>query len=270
MRLVRLRTVLASGLTFSCAGCELSISAEDELGDRYAEAIAAQLPLIADSGVTARVAAIGNRLASVADDASRDWHFYVVDDTVMNAFAVPGGHIFVYRGLIERAGSMSEFAGVLGHEVAHVTLRHSIDQLRSRTRTNVLLALFCSITGFCGSTVAQVAINVGGEALFAGHSRADESEADSAAVGYLVQAGIDPRGLPAMFRRMGESRTSSPGAIEGWFASHPDDGDRVARTAQLTALYSGAELDRLARTGAGFEDLQERLRAVSGKSRDSR
>lgn len=270
MRFVRHGTVLATGLTIVCLGCDVSIGAEDELGDRYAESIAAQLPLVLDSVVNARFASLGNRLVGVADTASRDWHFYVVDDTVMNAFAIPGGHIFVYRGLIERAGSMSELAGVLGHEVAHVTLRHSVDQLRSRTRTNVLVALFCSVTGICGSTVAQVAINVGGEAVFASHSRSDEREADSAAVGYLVEAGVDPRGIPAMFRRMGEARSSSPGALEGWFASHPDEGDRVSRTTQLVSEYPSADLERLTRDGFGFDELQERLRVIARPARDGR
>ena len=85
------------------AGCDVSVSQEDELGDQYAAAIAAQVPIIDDSAATAWLSRLGLRLTSVADRENRDWHFYLVDDSTVNAFAVPGGHIFVHRGLIENA-----------------------------------------------------------------------------------------------------------------------------------------------------------------------
>jgi len=125
------------GALLVVGACDVSVSQEDELGDEYAAAIESQLPIIEDSASAAWLSALGVRLTSVADRESRDWHFYLVDDSTVNAFAVPGGHIFVHRGLIERAGSYSELAGVLGHEVAHVTLRHSVNQMRSRTKTSV-------------------------------------------------------------------------------------------------------------------------------------
>jgi predicted Zn-dependent protease len=242
------------------AACDVSVGAEDEMGDRYAEALVRQLPVIDDPAVKGALSRLGNRLVVVADEESRDWHFYVVDDSTVNAFAVPGGHVFVHRGLIERAGLASALAGVLGHEVAHVTLRHSVDQLKSRTRANALVMLFCSVTGFCGSTAAQVVINVGGGALFAHHSRAEELEADSAAVDYLVRAGIDPGGLPEMFRRFAEERGRNPGAVEAWFATHPLEEDRIAATLDWIGRYPEAQLGGLRGADTAFEDLQESLR----------
>ena len=139
-----IRRRLAAFLIPAIVGaCDVSVSQEDELGDAYAAQIEEQLPILRDSVAERWLTNLGARLTSVADRDSRDWHFYLVDDSTVNAFAVPGGHVFVHRGLIERAGSFSELAGVLGHEIAHVTLRHSVDQMKSRTRTIVIVMVFC-------------------------------------------------------------------------------------------------------------------------------
>jgi predicted Zn-dependent protease len=245
------------------AACDVTVAQEDELGDSYAAQIEAQLPILRDSVAEAWLSNLGTRLTSVADRDSRDWHFYLVDDSTVNAFAVPGGHVFVHRGLIERAGSFSELAGVLGHEVAHVTLRHGVDQMKSRTRTNVAVMVFCSIINICSSTAAQVALDVGGQALFARYSRDDEGQADSAAVGYLVAAGIDPRGIPTMFRRMAAERQADPTALDAWFGSHPLEESRVARTNELISTIGAARLDSLAADAPSFADFKVSVRRLT-------
>jgi predicted Zn-dependent protease len=244
------------------AACDVSVSQEDELGDAFAAQIEEQLPILRDSAADTWLSNLGARLTSVADRDSRDWHFYLVDDSTVNAFAVPGGHVFVHRGLIETAGSFSELAGVLGHEVAHVTLRHSVDQMKSRTRTGVLVMVFCSIVNICSSTAAQVAIDVGGQALFAKYSRDDEAQADSAAVGYLLAAGIDPRGIPSMFRRMAAERRADPTALDAWLGSHPLEESRVARTNELISTIGPAKLDSLDSDIASFADFKASVRGL--------
>jgi predicted Zn-dependent protease len=94
--------------------------------------------------------------------------------------------------------------------------------------------------------VAQVAIGLGGEALFAKHSRDDERQADSAAVEYLLNAGIDPRGVPDMFRRLMEAKRANPSAVESWFSTHPLEEERIARTEALVARATrdARELER--------------------------
>jgi predicted Zn-dependent protease len=243
-------------------GCDVSVAQEDELGDQYAAAIESQLTLLDDSAATAWLARMGTRLTSVADRENRDWHFYLVDDSTVNAFAVPGGHIFVHRGLIERAGSYAELAGVMGHEIAHVTLRHSVDQMRSRTRTSLLVTVFCAVVNVCSSTAAQIAIDVGGQALFAKYSRDDEAQADSAAVGYLLDAGIDPRGIPAMFGRLAAERKADPTALDGWFGSHPLEESRVARTNALISMIGTSRLDQLVENDQGFDDFKASVQGL--------
>jgi predicted Zn-dependent protease len=238
------------------------VAQEDELGDQYAAAIAAEVPMLEDSAATAWLGVLGARLTSVADRDNRDWHFYLVDDSTVNAFAVPGGHIFVHRGLIEQAESYSELAGVLGHEVAHVTLRHSVDQMRSRTRTGVLVTVLCAIVNVCSSTAAQVAIDVGGQALFARYSRDDEAQADSAAVGYLLDAGINPQGIPRMFERLAAVRRTDPTALDAWFGSHPLEEARIARTNALISRIDMSRLDSLPLDDPTFAAFKERVRAI--------
>jgi predicted Zn-dependent protease len=260
--MMRVRVALSGVLCLALSACDVSIEAEDELGDKYAEALRSQVPVLEDSAATAWLAALGRRLTMVADEASRDWHFYLVDDSTVNAFAVPGGHVFVHHGLIERAGAYEELAGVMGHEVAHVTLRHSVDQMASRTKTNVVVAVVCAIINICGSGAVQVAIDVGGQALFAKYSRDDESEADSAAIEYLRAAGIDPRGVPAMFERMAAESRRDPGALESWFGSHPLEEARIARTRSLIARITSPVPDSAAQGDNGFEKFKERVLEV--------
>ena len=256
-------TLVASALF---AACDVSVSEEDELGDQYAKAVASEVTIVDDSAATTWLATLGARLTSVADTENRDWHFYLVDDSTVNAFAIPGGHIFVHRGLIEHAGSYSELAGVIGHEVAHVTLRHSVDQMRSRTRTGILVTVFCAIVNVCSSTAAQVAIDVGGQALFAKYSRDDEAQADSAAVGYLVAAGINPRGIPKMFSRMAALRQSDPTALDAWFGSHPLEESRTARTNALISTIGSSRLESLPSDDPRFASFRESVGAL-GRSR---
>jgi predicted Zn-dependent protease len=196
---------------------------------------------------------LGRRLVDVAaDTAIRDWHFHVVEADDLNAFAIPGGHVYVNRGLIARARSMSELAGVLGHEIGHVTGRHSVEQLQKKTRANVVVGLFCGVTGWCSNDMAQIAINVGGAALFAKYSRTDEADADSVSVSLLYLAGIDPRGVPAMFERLLEERESHPSAMTAFLATHPLEEDRVRRTRDLADQWPTAALDRLTRDDQAF------------------
>jgi predicted Zn-dependent protease len=244
-----------------CA-CDVSVSQEDELGDEYATAIESQLTILGDSAAGAWLSTLGARLTSVADRENRDWHFYLVDDRTVNAFAVPGGHIFVHRGLVERAATYPELAGVIGHEVAHVTLRHSVDQMRARSRTGVLVTIFCAVVNVCSSSAAQIAIDVGGQALFAKYSRDDEAQADSAAVGYLLAAGIDPRGIPSMFERLAAARAADPSALDSWFGSHPLEESRVARTNELISTIGPARLDALASDNPSFAAFQEAVRGI--------
>ena len=249
-------------LLLALGACAVSEEQEAALGEQTASEIAAQLPLVRDPAITEYVSELGLALARRTERPDLEWRFFVVDSDDVNAFAVPGGYVYVNRGLITRAGSLRELAGVLGHEVNHVALRHSAEQLESQTRTQVGVGLVCSLTGWCEGAAAQVAINAAGAAWFARHSRGDEAEADSAAVATLVRAGIDPAGVPLMFAQLLAERRMRPAGVEQWFASHPLEEDRIAATRALVERLDPALLDGLVEDTPAFHAFKDRVAAL--------
>jgi predicted Zn-dependent protease len=221
---------LAGILTSMLLACSVSQDEEVELGRRNAEQVDAQLQLVRDPVASNYVQALGTSLARATTRQDLEWRFRIVDSRQINAFALPGGFIYVNRGLIERAERLDELAGALAHEVGHVALRHSARQIEKQTKTGVAVELGCRLTDLCNSDVARAAIQVGGAALFARYSRHDEAEADSEAVQLVIDAGIDPDGIPALFQRLIEERRRSPARIEVFFASHPLEEDRIVAT----------------------------------------
>jgi predicted Zn-dependent protease len=256
------RTVACVAAALSIAACDVSQESEVELGRQSAGEIAAQLPLVDDPVVERYITALGTSIARRADTRGLEWKFRVVDSRAVNAFALPGGFIFVNRGLIERSGSLSELAGVLGHEIGHVTLRHSVEQLKSAQKTNIGVTLLCVLTNVCESGLARVAINVGGNALFAKHSREDEREADSVAVLNVVRAGISPTGIPSMFETLMAERRSSPGVVDTWFGTHPLEESRVAETRRLVSALDPGMVAALTVDSPEFQAFHRRVRAL--------
>jgi predicted Zn-dependent protease len=244
------------------ASCAVSQQQEVALGTDYAGQIAEQLPLVRDPEVVRYITNLGNSLAQATDTRDLEWHFTVVDSREINAFAVPGGWIYVNRGLIERAQNLSQLAGVLGHEIGHVTRRHSVQQMQQAQGANAGLALLCTLTKVCESGTGQAAINVGGSALFAKFSRSDEQEADVEAVRTVVKAGIHPEGIPGMFRILIADRERNPNALEAFFATHPLAEDRIAETEALIAAYPASQLRGLRKDVASFQTFRRRLLAL--------
>jgi predicted Zn-dependent protease len=248
--------LLLAAATTSCA---ISRQQEVQMGNDYAAQINAELPLIRDASVNNYLTALGNQLVAATSVRDLTWHFTIVNAKEVNAFAVPGGHIYINRGLIERARTMNQVAGVLAHEIAHVTERHSVDQMQQMQGANVGVALLCVLTNTCESTAGRAAINVGGSAAFASFSRSDETQADEVGLRLTVRAGIDPNGFPEMFRILLDERKSNPGAVEAFFSTHPLAEDRIESTRALIATYSAAQLRGLQRDSEAFQNFKRRL-----------
>jgi beta-barrel assembly-enhancing protease len=215
--------------------------------------------MLSDAEVNAYVAQLGQRIAAPSGRTGQ-WTFRVVDIGDINAFAIPGGHIYINRGLIDRTRNSAELAGVLGHEIGHVVLRHSAEQLGKKRTGNIVVTLVCSFTSFCASDAARIAINVGGAAIFSRYSRQDELEADSAGIELVTRAGIDPRGIPTLFEVLLEERKRDPAALETWFGSHPLEETRIRRAEELIARVQLPS--ELVRDDASFDAVQRRLDAL--------
>ena len=247
---------------FLLASCGISQQQEVELGASTAAQVSAELPLLRDAAVVNYITTLGNQLAAVTDSRGLAWHFTVVDSKEINAFAVPGGWVYVNRGLIERASNMSELAGVLAHEIGHITRRHSVQQMQQAQGANVGLALACTLTGVCESGASQAAINVAGSALFAKFSRSDEAEADAEGVSTTIKAGISPNGIPSMFQRLLNERTSNPSGLDVFFASHPMEESRITATQAQIATYPAAQIQRLTTDTPAFQTFRRRLMSL--------
>lgn len=184
-----------------------------------------------DPRVAALVDSVGQKLAAVSHLPTLGWHFTVLDDPVVNAFAMPGGYIYISRGILAHLNSEAQLAGVLGHEIGHVTARHTAAQITKQQIAGLTLGLASALSGQFQrySGAAQQAMGL----LFLKYSRDDETQADELGVGYATKAGYDPREIPltyVMLARVGEQAGQR---MPAFMSTHPDPGDREARTREL-------------------------------------
>jgi predicted Zn-dependent protease len=257
------RYLAGFALAVTLTGCGVSSQQEIEMGQQYASQINQQLPIIRDPEANRYINLLGDSIARLTSRTDiPDWKFYIVDSKEVNAFAVPGGFIYVNRGLIERTQRMDQLAGVLGHEIGHVVRRHSIKQMQQQQGANMGVTLACVLTRICDSQAGQAAIQVGGTAIFARFSRQDETEADEEGIKNTVRAGISPNGIPEMFQILLNERTSNPSAVEGWFATHPMEEDRIANTRALIAQISPAVLRTLSTDSQRYQAFKSRIRSL--------
>jgi predicted Zn-dependent protease len=257
------RTLAGLALAVTLTGCSVSTQQEIEMGGQYAQQINQQLPIVNDPEANRYINVLGDSIARLTSRADiPDWHFYIVDSKEVNAFAVPGGYVYVNRGLIERTQRMDQLAGVLGHEIGHVVKRHSIKQMQQQQGANLGVTLACVLTRICDNQAGQAAIQVGGTALFAKFSRSDEAEADAEGIRNVVRAGISPNGVPEMFQILINERQSNPSAVEGWFATHPLEEDRVAATQAQIAQISPSILRTLSTDSKAYQSFKSRIRSL--------
>ena len=233
----------------AATACDVSEEQEVAIGQQNADEIARQIPVVTDPYITSYINEIGDTIASRTSRGDLDWHFYIVNSHQVNAFALPGGFIYVNRGLIESTNRFDELAGVLGHEIGHVIQRHSVKQMQNQQKVGVVAGLACTLTNLCDSQLGQAAVNIGGTAIVARYSRADELQADSEAVENVLRVKIDPEGIPSLFEVLMQQRRSEPSIVEGWFSTHPLEESRIVRSRALIA-ESGAD-----RVGGLLQDL---------------
>jgi len=253
--------VAAVAVTTTAVGaCAISTQQELALGEQYATEINQQLPIIDDGEIHRYVNLLGDQIAQQGG-RQLDYTFFVVNTDVINAFAVPGGYVYLNRGLIDRTDNLSEFAGVVGHEIAHVELRHGVEQMEKMQRAQLGVALGSILLG-PPEGAAAAAVNVGAGLYFASNSREAENEADALAVPLLVNAGIHPRGLATFFDELIAERERSPSALEQWFSTHPLTEDRIAAVEARIAALPATSLDGLIMNSNNFTRMQQRLRAL--------
>jgi predicted Zn-dependent protease len=181
----------------------------------------------------ARVRSIGQRLVPYCGRTDLPYQFNVLNTDDVNALAVPGGHVYVTRGLLDQARPDDhELAGVIGHEIAHVSRRHSAKMIEKSSKTSVLVAILTHQSGEDAQAVAQLAQNL----YLQSYSREEESEADWHGIGYAYQAGYDPRGLKRFFEELHRLQGGKePRGVEVYLSSHPQTTDRIRQAEKRAA-----------------------------------
>jgi predicted Zn-dependent protease len=240
----------------------ISESQEIAIGRREDGNVRKQYGIYDDPDLQAYVGGIGERLARASHRPGLDYRFLVMDSPEVNAFALPGGYIYITRGILAYLNSEAELAGVLGHEIGHVTARHSVQQLSAHTAANVGVSILQIFVPQAGSALGSNVINILGGALLSGYGREHELEADRLGAEYLARTGYDPQAMVKVVgvlknqelfdAEVAKAEGREPRAYHGLFASHPDNDTRLQQVVGEAARFKQAT------TRAGQEEFLRR------------
>ena len=217
------------------SGAYLSTAQERKLGRAFMRYVHANATLIKDPMLNGYLQTLGDRLASKSNLGAGSFHFFLVDDPMINAFAGPGGYIGIHTGLILEAETESELAAVLAHEIAHVSQKHiarmvqAADQMALPAAGMLLAAV---LLGAATGGSAAIAAAVGGQAALMqkqiNFTRANEREADNVGMQILSKSNYDTRAMATFFQRLGRATNSGGIALPEFLLTHPVTADRTA------------------------------------------
>ncbi|MDP3142751.1 MAG: Maf and M48 domain-containing protein [Candidatus Omnitrophota bacterium] len=205
-----------------------STEKEVNLGDGISREFEKKYKPLQDTVAQERVEGIGEKIASVCDRKELIYHFKVVDDKEVNALSLPGGYVYVNKGLLERVKNDDELAGVIAHEVAHIVAKHSVKKLQAMWGYSLLTILASQGTD---PDFAQ-GVNLAFVSIFLGYSREDESLADKLAVKYLRKAGYNPQGMVDFLVALKEVHRKEPDRPFSYWRTHPYIAQRIALVKQ--------------------------------------
>lgn len=215
----------------------VSTEREKQLGREEAQRVEQEMGLLPDPSVSAYVEAVGRRLAAHSPRRDVDYRFRVVDSPEPNAFALPGGYVYVTRGLLIITNSEDELATVMGHEIGHVAARHSVQQISRAAPLAAVTGLGAAVTGIVSPALGRAVAGAGGAAsqfVLAPFNRDQEREADRVGQQLAAEAGWNPAALSAFLRTMGREEELERGGPRraGFLDTHPSTPERVAATAE--------------------------------------
>lgn len=227
----------------------------------------AENPLLEDPTTTAYIESMVKRIAKASDMPDLDYEVMVIDADVVNAFAVPGGYIAVYRGLIEATENEAELAGVIAHEIAHVTGRHGTEGM---TSSMMKVGAAMAVSEIAKNElkdkqylagVVQNILGSGTQFWIMGGTRHREAEADFLGAQYAFRAGYDPRGIATLFNRWSQQRDKPLTRIDQFFSDHPNDDVRVANVMQQVDFFM-PDVTGTQTTSREYEAVKKRLKGM--------
>ena len=250
----------------SPAAVVLSQSDEYRLGAMVAKELRDQNGLLEDPETIEYINNIGQRLASQSAMGGQNFHYFVVKDTQINAFAVTGGYVFINAGLILATSSESELAGVMAHETAHITQHHIARMLADQSKQSLATAAMmigAILLGAVGGGQAAEGALAATQGLAVQHqinfTRDNEKEADRVGIGYLAGAGFDPNGMGSMFETMARHEGLAATYIPAMLIDHPMDSDRVAEQKARAAQFPPVRFH----DSLSYELIRERTRVLT-------
>lgn len=230
---------------------------EIAMGKEADPQIVAQMGLVNNEGLQTYVAQVGQRLAAASERPNLPWTFRVIDDPAVNAFAVPGGFIYITRGIMAHLNSEAELASVIGHEIGHVTARHSAAQMSKQQLAGLGLVVGVILKPELAQYANAASQGLG--LLFLKFGRDDERQADDLGLRYAKRTSYDVRQMPHVFELLGRvsEASGSQGKVPTWLSTHPDPGDRTERINRALATIPAESIGRRV-------DRDEYLRHVDG------
>jgi len=226
---------------------------EIEIGRQLAAVLLGAKPMHADMKLQLYVNQLGRWISLQSARPQLPWTFVVLADSGVNAFAAPGGYVFVTKGLIDQVQSEAELAGVLAHEIVHVNEKHHLKSLNKTARAQLAsMVLAKQLNGKLGNDITNQLMNLGRDVYSKGLDRDDEFEADRKGVVLAARAGLDPYGLPFMVQQLGAMRADNP-AYALMFSTHPPTTQRL----EFLEKAMGSRLDVFA--GAPLIKVSHRL-----------
>jgi predicted Zn-dependent protease len=237
----------------------ISVQQEVELGRQAQQDVKKEVPEVRDAAVVSYVSGLGRRLSAHARGPKYPYSFSVANYREINAFALPGGPVWVHRGAMQAATTEAQLAGVLAHEIAHISQRHAADQITKALVANGLLGLLGAVLGSDnqGARIAQLGARVLAGGYMLKFSRDDERDADSVGAALMRRAGWDPRGLSEFLETLRRTQGSDPGRVRVFLSSHPAPGERASRL-RATVRAAGGRRD-----SQEFQRIRSRLQSMA-------
>lgn len=233
---------------------------EIQLGRQLAAQIESQAKMVEDPKITEYINRVGQNIV-LHSDAKLPFTIKVIDSDEVNAFALPGGYFFVNKGLIVAADNEAELAGVMAHEVAHVTARHAMENSGKGQLLGYGILAGIIFTGGIGGAILQNTAGLGQALAFFKFSRGAEKEADMLGVQYLYAAGYDPTGMATMFEKLASKNKKKQGTLSKLFSSHPQSLQR--RDASLALVARFPEKNEYIISTSEFQRIKEHLLRIS-------
>jgi predicted Zn-dependent protease len=227
---------------------------EVSIGKDVCQQVEKEYKILKDAFLTQYIDEVGQKIANVCFRQDIKYHFKILDSKIINAFAVPGGFIYITGGAISAMDDEAQLACVLGHEIAHIAARHGVKRIQAAIGTNILFSIiFKDDKHKTAQQIAKITANL----IFLGHGRKAEFEADELGVHFAYQAGYDPRGAVEFFNKLKAKEKREPHKLEVLLSSHPPTSERINKV--KSKIYTLPKKHDLIRNEAKFKAMTKHL-----------